>query len=61
MANGHPGKMGNWTGWSYWQYTSRGEVPGIVGSVDLNRFNGSIDDLYAYLTRTSDGGVVGGK
>ena len=54
----HPGKMGSWPGWSFWQYTSRGEVPGITGSVDLNRFNGTIDDLHAYLTRTSDGGIV---
>jgi len=54
----HPGKMGNWQGWSFWQYTSRGEVPGILGSVDLNRFNGTIDDLHAFLTRTSDSGVV---
>ena len=54
----HPEKMGNWPGWSFWQYTSRGEVPGITGSVDLNRFNGTIDDLHAYLTRTADGGIV---
>jgi len=54
----HPTKIGNWPGWSFWQYTSRGSVPGIAGSVDLNRFNGSIDDLHAYLTRTADGGVV---
>jgi lysozyme len=53
-----PDKMGNWPGWSFWQYTSRGAVPGIAGSVDLNRFNGSIDDLHAYLTRTADGGIV---
>jgi len=54
----HPGKMGSWPGWSFWQYTSRGAVPGIAGSVDLNRFNGSIDDLHAYLTRTADSDVV---
>jgi GH25 family lysozyme M1 (1,4-beta-N-acetylmuramidase) len=53
-----PEKMGNWPGWSFWQYTACGEVPGITGSVDLNRFNGSIDDLHACLTRTADGGVV---
>ena len=33
-------------------------MPGIAGSVDLNRFNGSIDDLHAYVTRTADGGIV---
>jgi hypothetical protein len=34
---------GNWggTGWTFWQYTSSGIVPGISGRVDLNRFNGT--------------------
>jgi GH25 family lysozyme M1 (1,4-beta-N-acetylmuramidase) len=27
-----------WATWTYWQYTSTGAVPGIVGNVDLNRF-----------------------
>ncbi len=32
----------NWggSGWTFWQYTSSGSVPGIVGRVDLDRFNG---------------------
>ena len=32
----------NWggTGWTFWQYTSSGSVPGISGRVDLDRFNG---------------------
>lgn len=33
---------GNWT---FWQYTDIGSVPGIKGDVDLNVFNGSIDEL----------------
>lgn len=28
-------------GWSFWQYSSTGFVPGISGAVDLDRFNGS--------------------
>ena len=30
---------GNWAkhGWSVWQYTSSGSVPGISGRVDMNR------------------------
>lgn len=28
-------------GWSFWQYSSTGFVPGINGAVDLDRFNGS--------------------
>lgn len=31
--------------WQFWQYTSSGSVPGISGNVDLNIFNGSLDDL----------------
>jgi GH25 family lysozyme M1 (1,4-beta-N-acetylmuramidase) len=31
----------NWGGksWTFWQYTSDGTVPGIVGRVDLNRYH----------------------
>ena len=45
-----PEKMGKWPGWSFWQYTSRGTVPGIAGSVDLNRFNGTIKSKPIDLT-----------
>ncbi len=33
----------NWggRGWTFWQYTSDGTVPGIDGRVDLNRYNGT--------------------
>jgi lysozyme len=31
----------NWAGngWTFWQYTSDGAVPGILGRVDLDRYN----------------------
>ena len=34
---------GDWagSGWSFWQHSSTGSVPGINGAVDLDRFNGS--------------------
>jgi lysozyme len=34
---------GNWAGlgWSFWQHSSTGSVPGISGAVDLDRFNGA--------------------
>jgi GH25 family lysozyme M1 (1,4-beta-N-acetylmuramidase) len=34
---------GNWGGygWTFWQYTSSGTVPGISGRVDLNRYKGT--------------------
>jgi GH25 family lysozyme M1 (1,4-beta-N-acetylmuramidase) len=36
-----------WAGWSFWQYTESGSVPGIAGGVDTNYFNGTLDDLLA--------------
>jgi lysozyme len=38
----------DWAAWKFWQYTDKGQVPGIGTAVDLNWFNGSIDDLLAY-------------
>jgi GH25 family lysozyme M1 (1,4-beta-N-acetylmuramidase) len=34
---------GDWAGfgWTFWQYTSNGSVPGIAGRVDLDRYNGT--------------------
>jgi GH25 family lysozyme M1 (1,4-beta-N-acetylmuramidase) len=34
---------GGWggDGWTFWQYSSSGSVPGISGRVDLNRYNGT--------------------
>lgn len=28
-----------WTGWSYWQYSITGRVPGVTGNVDLSLLN----------------------
>ena len=34
---------GGWggSGWTFWQHSGTGTVPGIVGQVDLDRFNGT--------------------
>lgn len=34
-----------WSRWTFWQYSKSGRVAGINGPVDLDRFNGSRDDL----------------
>jgi hypothetical protein len=34
-------------GWTFWQYSSSGKVPGIKGNVDVNYFDGSVTDLHA--------------
>jgi lysozyme len=33
--------------WQFWQYDDHGTVPGVVGAVDLDRFDGSATDLTA--------------
>ncbi|MGW8957192.1 GH25 family lysozyme [Paenibacillus sp. NPDC055715] len=38
-----------WNNWWAWQYSSTGSVPGIRGNVDLNEFNGTIDQLRSSL------------
>ncbi len=38
--------------WAFWQYTSKGSVPGISGNVDMDLFNGSYDDLLLYCGKT---------
>ena len=36
-----------WNSWTFWQYTREGKTPGVTLPVDLDRFNGSLDDLKA--------------
>jgi len=37
-----------WSTWVLWQHSATGQVPGIVGDVDLDVFNGGLDDLASY-------------
>jgi murein L,D-transpeptidase YcbB/YkuD len=47
-----PVAVGQWgTGYTFWQYTGSGAANGITGNVDQDRYNGSLDQLHAYLTR----------
>lgn len=34
-----------WSSWTFWQYSQSGSVPGIQGSVDLDLFQGTLQDL----------------
>jgi lysozyme len=36
-----------WDAWSFWQFSESGQVNGIGGAVDLDRFNGTLDQLRA--------------
>jgi GH25 family lysozyme M1 (1,4-beta-N-acetylmuramidase) len=44
-----------WTRWTFWQHSDRGTVSGIRERVDLNKFNGTRDDLLAFA---GGGGVA---
>jgi len=37
-----------WSEWMFWQYSEKGQVPGIGPATDLDWFAGSYDDLLAY-------------
>jgi GH25 family lysozyme M1 (1,4-beta-N-acetylmuramidase)/LysM repeat protein len=37
-----------WFQWTFWQYSQTGRVNGINAKVDLDVFNGSLDDLYRF-------------
>ncbi len=36
-----------WTKWTFWQYNNKGSLPGIGDKVDLDWFNGTLEELYA--------------
>lgn len=43
-----------WRDWTFWQYTSSGDGPTFGASskaIDLNRFNGSLEDLHTLARR----------
>ena len=37
-----------WFKWTFWQYSDKGVVNGINAAVDLNVFNGTLEDLYKF-------------
>lgn len=43
----------DWDHWDFWQYSSTGRVPGIVGNVDLDRFPGTPADLTAWIAKNA--------
>ncbi len=45
VQSGDPPTTGVWQGWTFWQYSSTGTVPGINGAVDVDIFNGSYTNL----------------
>ena len=35
-----------WFKWTFWQYSEKGRINGINANVDLNVFNGTLEELY---------------
>lgn len=46
-SNEWPDAPAPWDAVSIWQYSDKGSVPGIVGGVDMNRFDGTRAELMA--------------
>lgn len=44
-GSGEAPRLGGSAKWTFWQYGNRGKLNGIDGYVDLDVFNGSIDEL----------------
>ena len=37
-----------WFKWTFWQYSKKGTINGVNADVDLDVFNGSLDELYQF-------------
>jgi GH25 family lysozyme M1 (1,4-beta-N-acetylmuramidase) len=42
-----PSTPNAWGGWTMWQYNDNGSIPGIAGNVDVDMFNGTMEQLQA--------------
>jgi len=40
-----PSQIYPWVSWDLWQYSDKGRIPGIPGSVDLNWYIGSLEEM----------------
>ncbi len=47
-----PGKLTAWDKWTFWQYTSKGSIPGLKGNFDINRFYGDESQLKLLTLQT---------
>lgn len=48
-TSAHPTDRYGVAGWTFWQYSATGLVPGVGGEVDLNAFGGSLGEWQAWL------------
>jgi lysozyme len=45
-TSGWPYQIYPWAGWRFWQYTSAGKIAGVTSKVDLDLFQGSLEELF---------------
>jgi len=46
-----PSPLYPWAGWTFWEYTDNGRLPGIQTNVSMSWFNGSQDDMSQMMTK----------
>lgn len=48
VEGSQPSLPRGWFKWSFWQYSEKGRVNGVNANVDLNVFNGTLEELYQF-------------
>ena len=44
-----PTILNAWTNWQFWQYSGSGTMAGVASAVDLDHFNGTLEDLNTFV------------
>jgi lysozyme len=50
-----PKSVKGWSGWTFWQHSQSGTVSGIAGTVDLDYYNGSYNNLLSFAEASLGG------
>jgi len=53
-----PSSLYPWAGWTFWQYTDNGRLPGIQTNVSMSWFNGSQEDMNQMMVRSKSQKVI---
>ncbi|MEV6770694.1 glycoside hydrolase family 25 protein [Nocardia sp. NPDC051030] len=60
-GNDDPELPGGWANWTFWQYTSKGSIPGISGNTDLNVYSGAQGDFGRFANIPNFGSSASGS
>lgn len=47
-----------WNDWTFFQYSSSGSVAGIIGNVDMNEYNGSVENMLGTALKKEDANSI---